>query len=199
MLCPPADMQDLDGADDWRLEDYRSYLYVLARMQVPRKVRSKFDCSDIVQDTLARAHERRKQFRGRSEAELKGWLRTILANSLANALESLGARKRDVGLERSLEIALAGTSTRLERWIVADLVSPSEGLIRQQQLDRLIESLHRLPVDQRQAVELRYLEELRVDDICARMGRSPASVAGLLRRAIKSLRDVLSCDPAKRS
>jgi hypothetical protein len=48
--------------------------------------------SDIVQQTLLQAHEHRDQFRGASEAELVGWLRTILANILAAALDGIWPR-----------------------------------------------------------------------------------------------------------
>ena len=95
---------------------YRHYLRVLAEAQLGRHLRGKCDPSDLVQQTLLKAHARREQFRGRTEAELASWLRQILARTLADAARRFGPGGRDVGLERSLEPALDESSSRLEAW-----------------------------------------------------------------------------------
>jgi RNA polymerase sigma-70 factor (ECF subfamily) len=68
------------------LESYREYLRLLARLQIDARLRAKLDPSDVAQEALMHAHERRDQFRGSTDAELAAWLRQILANQLAEAL-----------------------------------------------------------------------------------------------------------------
>src|SRR3954464_5677965 len=82
---------------------YQSYLYLLARSHMGRRHQARLDPSDIVQQTLLHAHQKRSQFRGASEAELMAWLRQILANNLADAVRGLARAKRDVARERSLD------------------------------------------------------------------------------------------------
>src|SRR5687767_11133746 len=89
-----------------RLERYRDYLRLLARLQLPAQLQNKLDPSDLVQQTLLRAFERLEQLRGQTDAEVAAWLRQILASILANAVRDLGRQKRNAALERSLEASL---------------------------------------------------------------------------------------------
>jgi RNA polymerase sigma-70 factor (ECF subfamily) len=96
-----------------------------------------------------------------------------------------------VALERSLEVALEESSSRLEEWLAVESTSPSGRLERQEQLFRLAEALGGLPEDQRQALDLKHLQGCSVEEIARRMGRSGTSVAGLLRRGLVRLRKLL--------
>ncbi len=174
------------------LESYRDYLRLLARLHLAPQLQSKVDPSDIVQETLLKAHASIAQFRGQSDAELAGWLRQILANTLAEAVGRYGAEVRDVGRELSLEAAVDESSARLERWLADEQSSPSVRVGKQEQLLRLAGALARLPEDQRQAVELHHLNARPVAEIAAEMGRSPAAVGALLYRGLKKLRELLA-------
>ena len=48
---------------------YRNYLTLLAGTQLERRLRPRVSPSDIVQETMLRAHRHFGQFKGRSEAE----------------------------------------------------------------------------------------------------------------------------------
>ena len=173
------------------IERFREYLRLLARQQIGAQLRGKLDASDLVQQTLLEAHRKRDQFRGQSEAELAGWLRKLLAFTLADAIRALGRAKRDVSRERSLEAALEQSSARIEAWLVADQSSPSQQAVRHEQAARLADALARLPEAQREALELRHCQGWSLAEISRHMGRSPAAVAGLLKRGARQLRLLL--------
>ena len=179
-----------DGASVRPLESFRSYLQFLARLQLGPELQGRIDSSDVVQETLLRAHRDREQFQGRSEAEQAGWLRIILAHSLADAARKL-APKDVRGRERSLEAAIEQSSLRLEAMLAVDLSSPSGKVIRNEQMQRLAGALAALPDDQRAAVEMRHLQGLSMAQIGQRMNRSVASVGGLLQRGLRGLRQCL--------
>jgi RNA polymerase sigma-70 factor (ECF subfamily) len=171
------------------LEHYREYLRLLARLQLDSRLRAQLDPSDIVQQTLLRAHERFDQFRGQTDPELREWLRMILAHLLVDAARRFSREKGD--RVQSLETALEQSSAKLEALLASEQSNPSQGALRSERLIELAEVLARLPEDQRTAIELRYLQGLAVPDVAERMGRSTVSVTGLLYRGMKALRDVM--------
>jgi RNA polymerase sigma-70 factor (ECF subfamily) len=174
------------------LERFRPYLRLLGRLHLDRRLQGKLDPSDVVQETLLKAHEKIEQFRGESDQELAGWLRQILANQLRMAARRFGAGTRDVGREQSLEGSLEESSVRLERWLADEQSSPSRMVERQERLLRLAEALGQLSEDQRTAVELHHLKGVPVAELARQMGRSGAAVTNLLYRGLKRLRALLA-------
>src|SRR5262249_5798425 len=180
-------MNPLVEAQARTLERFRAYLHLLARLQLDPRLRGKLDPSDVVQQTLLEAYEKRDQFRGGSDGEWLAWLRQALAHNLADALRAFGQAKRDVARERSLEEAVAASSCRP----AADQSSASQQAERHERAVRLAEALAALPPDNREALVLHYCEDWPLADIAGQLGRTPAAVAGLLKRGLKQLREHL--------
>jgi len=91
-------MTQANGPRDFAPERYRAYLHLLARLNLPRRLRGVLSASDLAHDTILKAHSKRDQCRAETEAQYRGWLRRILANTLADA-----ARVREPDLLRTLE------------------------------------------------------------------------------------------------
>jgi RNA polymerase sigma-70 factor (ECF subfamily) len=184
-MGPPADDRAV------ALEQFRDYLRLLARLQLDARLRGKLDPSDLVQQTLLKAHQAQGQFRGSSAAEQAAWLRQILARTLANAIRDFTRAKRDVTLERSLQATLEQSSARLEAWLVADQATPSEVAQRNEQLLNLAQAMSGLPEAMREVLLLKHCQGWSVAQIGDHLGRSRASVASLLRRGLRHLREHL--------
>ena len=174
------------------LEQYRRYLKLLARLGIDRRLQSKLDASDVVQETFMEAHRDFPQFRGTTEAELLAWLRQILVGNLANQVRRyLGTKGRDVRLERELAAEVDVSSRLLERGLVAPQSSPSEQAARREQAVVLADALGQLPDDYREVIILRHLQGLPFAEVAGRLGRSQGSVKKLWARALARLRDLL--------
>jgi RNA polymerase sigma-70 factor, ECF subfamily len=171
-----------------RLESFRNYLLLLARVQLDGRLRGRLDPDDLVQQTLTRALEKRDRFRGSDDAQRAAWLRTLLNHTLIDAARKLARAGR---IARPLEAAIEQSSARLEAFVAADQTSPSGQVERQERLLRLADALAALPDAQRQAVELKHLQGLALVEVARRLGRSVSAVAGLLQRGLRALREDL--------
>jgi RNA polymerase sigma-70 factor (ECF subfamily) len=178
----------------WDLERFRPLLRLQARrLQLDPRLQRRFDSSDLIQETLMRAHAHRAAFRGTTEAELVRWLQEILAHAALDLVDRERAQKRDAALERSLQEAVAESTSRLQAYL-ADRrqETPSRAAQRQEALLRLAAAIDELPEDQRDAVVLRDLMELSVAEAAQRLERTEKSVAGLLLRGRRRLRELLA-------
>ncbi len=174
------------------LETYRAYLALLARLQIGRRLQSKVDASDLVQETFLKAHRDFPQFRGTSEAEWVSWLRQILAGNLAHLVRRYsGTQRRDLRLERQLVDELNQSSRVLDHALVAPQSSPSQRAARREQAVLLATALARLPEDYRDVIILSHLEGLSFPEVARRLGRTVDSVKNVWARALAQLRHLL--------
>jgi RNA polymerase sigma-70 factor, ECF subfamily len=177
--------------NDEALERFRTYLHLLARAHLHERFRTRIDASDVVQQTLLNAHTRRDQFRGRSDAELAGWLREILKNNLADAMRNLGRAKRDIARERSLDAEVEGSFSRADGWLAVVASSPSQHAQKAEELLRLADALSHLPEPQREAIVLHHLQGCPLAEVAKALHRSTSAVAGLLHRGLKAMRTLM--------
>jgi RNA polymerase sigma-70 factor (ECF subfamily) len=173
-------------------EHHRSYLELLARVELGRRLKTKVDPSDIVQETFLEAHRSFESFRGEGEREFAAWLRTILARRITHLVRRyLRNQGRDVRREQMLDVALEHSSRALERGLDAVQPTPSQGASQREQGILLANALAQLPPDYREVVVLRHFEGLSFVEVGERMGRSLDSVQKLWVRALGRLRQEL--------
>ena len=173
------------------LDQYRSYLKLLADLQLNPRLKVKEDASDIVQQTMLEAHRDFAGFRGKTEAELRAWLKSILTHNLLTVAKHYGRDKRIVDREISLQDHLEQSSSHLHRQLVAEQSSPSTKLMKQERSEQVAGALLKLLDDERSAVVLKHFHSWSVVEIAQHLGRTEDAVAGLLRRGLKKLGEYL--------
>lgn len=167
---------------------YRSYLSLLARGQIGRRLQARVDASDLVQETLLAASCNFEQFRGATEKELTKWLRQIMASKITDAVRRHTARKRDIRLEWQVAKELDRSSVLLGNALATSQHSPSEQVARREQAVLLAHALDKLSDDYREVLVLRHIEELSFQEVATRMDRTLDSVKKLWTRALIKLR-----------
>ena len=135
---------------------------------------------DLVQDTLARAWEKRRLWQ--AGTDLRAWLFTVMHNVHVNQLALLRRDSANV----SLDADTTGMAWQLP--------------VRGNQLDRVellevVAQMGRLPPDQREVLLLAAVEEMRYEEIAAVLAVPIGTVMSRLSRARDKLRRLIA-EPA---
>jgi len=176
---------------DWHLERYGKLLKMLVRgMGLDPRLRRRFDSSDLVQETLLKAHASKHQFQG-DQAQLVQWLKKILDRVVIDKVREAGAGKRNVALDRSIHAVVVESSGRLGDFLEADQSSPSQRAERHEELLRQAAALDQLAEDEHDVIIHHYWLKTPIAQIAEQMGRTEKAVANLLYRTIRKLKKIL--------
>ncbi len=178
------------------LEPYRHFLRLLARTSLDGALGAKADASDVVQETLLKAHQRFGQFHGGSEPELVAWLKRILVNTIADLHRRYYANDgRAIAREQSLDALLDRSSDALARLLPTDRATPSHGAAERERVVLLASAIERLEADHREVLVLRSIQELEWTEVGRRTGRTADAARGMWGRALRELGRLMEGDP----
>lgn len=171
------------------LESLRTYLLLIAEQELPAELRPKLGASDLVQQSLVKAHQNFEQFAGQKSGELKAWVRQILLNCLADEQRKQRALKRNIP---ELSLGDSRFRRRIEGVLVDGNVTPMSQAEDNETTAALEIALAGLSADYQQVIRLRYQQGRALADIAEKMGRSETAVQKLWARAIRELRKALA-------
>jgi RNA polymerase sigma-70 factor (ECF subfamily) len=137
---------------------------------------------DLVQDTLARAWEKRGLWRAGSD--LRAWLFTIMHNVHVN---QFSIRRRELA-----ESSLDADDGPVAGWEIPVRATQSDRI----ELAEVLMQIGRLPTEQREVLMLAAVEELRYEDIARVQGIPIGTVMSRLNRAREKLRRMVADPPA---
>lgn len=136
--------------------------------------RLEWAASDLTAETFAQAWLSRRRFRDEAEGSALPWLLGIARNvaresARRNGVETLARRRLGLPTDLASEDGFAAVEERL---------SPRAAVA---------EALETLPEHEREALELRVVDELPYDDVAARLGVRPAAARLRVSRALRRL------------
>lgn len=135
---------------------------------------ARVDDSDIVQETLFKATAQLGQFQGRSDAEMKAWLREILLNQIKDNVRFHARQQRDVGLEQFMPMAEVHSSGSSASAVLRDGESR----------ERIWKAINELSEDQKTVIIMRLQTNSDFGEIGEKMHRSADAVRMLWGRAL---------------
>jgi RNA polymerase sigma-70 factor, ECF subfamily len=141
-----------------------------------------FDAQEVVQDAMLRAHRaltRQYDEQRCAELQLRPWLFRMTRNLCLNK-----RRSKTRALEQPLESFDDGRIGPFVR-------EHGDDVERRQDAELLRHAMSALPVEARELIVLRFMEEMSYGDIARTVGASEAALRGKVFRSLKLLRDAL--------
>jgi RNA polymerase sigma-70 factor, ECF subfamily len=151
-------------------------------------LRRKLEPEDIFQEVGAEAVRSWGQV-SQLQGDRFSWLCELAERRIIDAHRRFfSAQKRSA----SREVPLAGGSADdshggLIDLLVASMTTPTQALRRNDREIRLGEALNTLPEEAREALRMRYVEQLPSKEIATRLGKSDGAVRVMLTRALRTL------------
>jgi RNA polymerase sigma-70 factor (ECF subfamily) len=166
------------GAFERLIEHFEQPLFTYAH----GILQNAFDAQEVVQDALLRAHKAltRQYDEARCAAlALRPWLfRTVRNLSLNQRRSKRGSLEQPL---ESYDDGRLGPFVRME----------GSDIERKQEVELLRRAMALLPVDARELIVLRFMEEMSYGEIAKTVGSTEAALRGKVFRSLKLLRDAL--------
>lgn len=136
--------------------------------------------ADLVSEIFFRIWKKLPGFEGSAQGQFRAWMFTI-AHHLV--IDFYRTNREAVPIEEGMDIVDENETS-----------DPTHVLATEQDFDRTQEALLKLPAKQREALVLRYINDMPLPDIAQIMQEKEGNVRILLHRGIKRLRELLEED-----
>jgi RNA polymerase sigma-70 factor, ECF subfamily len=177
------------------LEHYRDYLRRMVAARLDRRLAPRIDASDVVQETLAEAAQRLDEYLSDPPLPFFGWLRVLAGEHVREAhRKHLFAKGRSVVRESRTPELNDHSMLSLAHQLASNDTSPSNSLMRDEQLEWVKSGLAALPARDREVLVMRYVEALSSAEISQALGTTEAAAKNRLYRALMRLREQMERD-----
>lgn len=173
------------------LEMHRHRLRRMIAARLDRRLSSRLDPSDVVQETLADAARRLPEYLRDRPMPFYPWLFRIAADRVARThRDHLASAMRAVGREERID-GVSRDGSAAPRWgsrLTSHETTPGRRLVREERRHLLASAIERMDEADREILGLRYIDRLSFDEIAAvlEIGLGAAKMRHL--RALERLR-----------
>ncbi len=171
-------------------ERHRGRLRRMVAARLDRRVTSRLDASDVVQEALKDAGTHLNAFLRERPVPYYTWLRRLTLQRLAWLHRfHLGSQKRSASREQDLDKTISAAP--VDSLAVTDS-SPSQHLLREEDCARVRAAFRHLRPADREVLELCYFEQLSLPKVADRLGIGLSAVKMRQLRALRRFRDLVS-------
>lgn len=159
------------------VKNYIKLVYFFAK----KTLYSQEDVDDIVQETFLKAMGSYKQFKFKSDGELKSWLLTICRHLITDQMRS-NKKMKTVSIEQN-NIELFDNSD------VEDMMDAE--ITHEKDIEKVKKELLKLKPAEQELIRLRVVEEMEFKEIAVALDTKEAAVKMRFYRAIIKLKEAL--------
>lgn len=187
--------KDAEALADF-IEETRHQLNAFIEKQLSDQLRRKITADDIFQDVSVNAVSSLDDI-DLSDRDPFAWLCQLAERRIIDAHRRyFGAKKRDA--KREVALSAGGSNDNSDGLIgllVSSITSPSKVFSRQIREQKLLAALDELGEDQKNALIMRYVDNLPSKQIAAKLEKTDAAVRVMLTRSLKKLGEILGEEP----
>ena len=174
------------------IDGHRPQLISFINRHLSDAMRRKVEPDDLLQEVSVDC------VRSLGDADLSArepfcWLCHVAEQRIIDAHRKFfGTQKRDAG--REVPLGRSGGETgqpAIVDLLVVSITSPSKAFSRDQKQMRMLAAIETLSQECRDAIRMRYVEDMATKDIAERLGKSDVGVRVMLTRAIQKLQQML--------
>lgn len=175
-------------------ERHREKIKRMITLRMDRRLSTRIDASDVVQETWLDCERRFVEFISNQTMPFFAWLRLLAAQRLVDLHRvHLGAQMRSVRNEVHLYAGTvpSASSISLAEHLVGNLTSASHAAQRGEIQIRIQEALNSMEPIDREVLALRHFEMLTNEETAAVLGLKKAAASNRYVRALKRLKLIL--------
>jgi RNA polymerase sigma-70 factor, ECF subfamily len=181
-----------EAARERLLDYYRPNLRRIVVGRLDKRLASRVDPSDIVQETMIDADRRLEKFLRQPTVPLLVWLGRIATERVIDThRRHLVSQRRSVVREHRETHPLDGSARELIQLIANGKTSPSGELMREEEIERIRSAIDTLSARDREILVMRHFDQMDPDAIAQVLGISPGAVRARILRALLRLRTIL--------
>ncbi len=151
---------------------------------LPRRLRSKVDPEDVLQDVRQKAWEGISSVRGEGMPGFHTWVAGIARHQVETEIRRYSAKKRDVGIEEDRHMSS-------DSGVIRDSHTAIKSSMRREHATKIAEVLELLEPSKREVIVRCILEGYSREEVAEMMNKKPDHVSVLRHRALAELRDLL--------
>ena len=141
------------------------------------KIQDKAHAEDLLQEIFIRAWRGMATFRIEADANFTGWIYKIAQNATNDQLRKMYRNPESLELDENMAVSESGSN--------------AESLDKKIEFESVREAFEYLPVQYKQILELRYVQDLTVQEVCKITGKTALAVRLAQHRALKQLRKII--------
>lgn len=187
-LLPRAVAGDRDAIEQLLVVRCEELLRYVQR-KLPTSLNARIDAEDVLQQTYLEAWKAIGRFEPRGPRAFFAWLRTIAERKIIDATRRAG--REEVLPQAPASPADSSISNQIERNVVSDGPGTGTKAMRGEMRGAFHVALATLPANYREVVELRYIQDLPLEEVATRLGITEGAARGLCHRARQALREAI--------
>lgn len=176
---------------------HRERLWRMIRFRMDRRLASRIDPDDVLQESYVAAAARLSHYLAKPEQSPFIWLRLVVAQTMIDIhRRHVGAQMRDAGREQALGPRYPeATGASLAAELSASVTGPSTGAMRNEAAEQLQRAIATMAEIDQEVIALRHFEDLTNSETAELLGLQPTAASNRYVRALARLREILSQMP----